>query len=274
MKRITLALFVLACLVVSMEAAPLQHLGGLRTPDAFLIPQRSVEVSVTGYYRNVERPSYVDPDKNGLTFYGMVGVGLFNWAQIDAFAGDYVYYLNAKAKLLKESRYIPQIAVGLDNILSPVNRRRAQDYRPYWDPEVGDEGAPSAVYDPHGLGWIDHPDKVDYEYFSPYLVFSKNICRFVEFNFGIGANRYTGQVHRSRWFSGAFSSIEIMPVEYMSIMGEYDGKDFNAGLKLSYQNLEARLGAEAIEDLAKGSEGNGYENNLRVALSMSYKITY
>ncbi|MCB5247218.1 MAG: hypothetical protein PHD87_00765 [Candidatus Cloacimonetes bacterium] len=274
MRKIILAVSALLLLAGAIDAAPLQKLGGLRTPDAYLIPHLTVEGSLAGYYRHVERPSYVDPGKNGLNFYGMVGVGLFNWVQLDAFAGDYVYFLNAKAKILPESQYVPQIAVGLDNILSPVNRRRSQDYRPYWDPEIGDDGAPSVVYDPHDLGWIDHPDKTDYEYYSPYVVLSKRFGRVVEFNLGLGFNNYTGQVARSRWFSGAFSSIEIKPVSNISIMGEYDGKDINAGLKYSYQNLEARLGAQAIEDLAKGSEGNGYENNLRLALGVSYKLDF
>ncbi|MFA6720229.1 MAG: hypothetical protein WCR92_02270 [Candidatus Cloacimonadaceae bacterium] len=273
MKKVIMSVIVLAALIGIIEAAPFQTMGLLRTPDAYVIPHKSAQMVLAGYYRNVERPSYVDPNKNGLNFYGMLGVGLFDRVQLDFFGGDYVYFLNAKVKLLEETPKIPQIAVGMDNILSPVNRRRAQDYRPYWDPEIGDDGAPSTIYDPHDLGWIDHPDKVDYEYFSPYIVASKQVVfGGVDwmFNLGIGSNRYTGQVDRSRWFSGAFASIEISPWDNFAIQGEYDGKDFNAGLKYSIQNFGIRLGAEAVEDLAKGSEGNGYENNLRIALGLSY----
>ncbi len=273
MKKVIMSVIVLAALIGIIEAAPFQTMGLLRTPDAYVIPHKSAQLVLAGYYRNVERPAYVDPDKNGLNFYGMLGVGLFDRVQLDFFGGDYVYFLNAKVKLLEETPKIPQIAVGMDNILSPINRRRAQDYRPYWDPEAGDEGAPSPTYDPHDLGWIDHPDKTDYEYFSPYLVASKQVVfGGVDwmFNLGFGSNRYTGQVDRSRWFSGAFASVEISPWDNFAVQGEYDGKDFNAGLKYSYQNFGVRLGAEAVEDLAKGSEGNGYENNLRIALGLSY----
>ncbi|HPH61874.1 MAG TPA: hypothetical protein PLX72_09540, partial [Candidatus Syntrophosphaera sp.] len=134
MKKVILSVIVLAAVIGMIEAAPFQTMGLLRTPDAYVIPHKSAQLVLAGYYRNVERPSYVDPDKNGLNFYGMLGVGLFDRVQLDFFGGDYVYFLNAKVKLLQETPKIPQIAVGMDNILSPVNRRRAQDYRPYWDP--------------------------------------------------------------------------------------------------------------------------------------------
>ncbi len=273
MRKVILSVIVLAAMIGIIEAAPFQTMGLLRTPDAYVIPHKAAHVVLAGYYRHVESPGYVDPDKNGVNLYGMLGVGLFDRIQLDFFGGDYVYFFNAKVKVFEETPKIPQIAIGMDNILSPINRRRAQDYRPYWDPEIGDNGAPSAEYDPHDLGWIDHPDKTDYEYYSPYFVASKQVVLGgVDwmFNLGIGANRYTGQVPRSRWFSGAFASIEVSPWDNFAVQGEYDGKDFNAGLKYTIKNFSVRLGAEAVEDLAKGSEGNGYENNLRIALGLSY----
>lgn len=270
MRKIVFSVIILAALIGIMEAAPFQTMGLLRTPDAYVIPHKSAQLVMVGYYRNVERPIYVDPDKNGLNFYGMLGVGLFDRVQMDFFGGDYVYFFNAKVKVLEETPKIPQIAVGMDNILSPVNKSRAQDYRPIWDPSAGDSGE---YVNPPGIDWADHPDKTDYEYFSPYIVASKQVVMGGVnwmFNAGFGANRYTGQADRARWFSGFFTSVEISPWDNFAIQGEYDGKDFNAGLKYSYQNFGIRLGAEAVEDLAKGSEGNGYENNLRIALGLSY----
>ncbi|MDD4223377.1 MAG: hypothetical protein PHD87_02190 [Candidatus Cloacimonetes bacterium] len=301
MKKVIMSVIVLAALIGIIEAAPFQTMGLLRTPDAYVIPHKSAQMVLAGYYRNVDRPSYeqvrnplivVDGtpggyDYNGIIPYMMIGVGLFDRIQLDFFGGDYyykpnssgspitnyVYFLNAKVKLFEETPKIPQIAIGMDNILSPINRRRAQDYKPYWDPEIGDDGAESAEWSPYDLGWIDHPDKTDYEYFSPYIVASKQVVMGGinwMFNLGFGSNRYTGQVPRSRFLSGFFTSVEISPWDNFAIQGEYDGKDFNAGLKYSIQNFGIRLGAEAVEDLAKGSEGNGYENNLRIALGLSY----
>ncbi|HPX66449.1 MAG TPA: hypothetical protein PLM43_00560 [Candidatus Syntrophosphaera sp.] len=274
MKKVILSVIVLAAVIGIIEAAPFQTMGLLRTPDAYVIPHKSAQLVLAGYYRNVEKPSYVDMDKNGLNFYGMLGVGLFDRVQLDFFGGDYVYFLNAKVKLLQETPKFPQIAIGMDNIFSPVNRRRAQDYRPYyyWDPEQ-QVIVHSPIRDSLNLGWIDHPDKTDYEHFSPYIVASKQVVMGGidwMFNAGFGSNRYTGQVPRSRFFSGFFTSVEISPWDNFAIQGEYDGKDFNAGLKYSYKNFGIRLGAEAVEDMAKGSEGNGYENNLRIALGLSY----
>jgi len=274
MKKVILSVIVLAAVIGIVEAAPFQTMGLLRTPDAYVIPHKSAQLVLAGYYRNVEKPSYVDMDKNGLNFYGMLGVGLFDRVQLDFFGGDYVYFLNAKVKLLQETPKFPQIAIGMDNIFSPVNRRRAQDYRPYyyWDPEQ-QVIVHSPIRDSLNLGWIDHPDKTDYEHFSPYIVASKQVVMGGidwMFNVGFGANRYIGQVFCSRFFSGFFTSVEISPWDNFAIQGEYDGKDFNAGLKYSYKNFGIRLGAEAVEDMAKGSEGNGYENNLRIALGLSY----
>jgi hypothetical protein len=274
MKKVILSVIALAALIGVIEAAPFQTMGLLRTPDAYVIPHKSAQLVLVGYYRHVEKPSYVDPDKNGIIPYGMIGVGLLDRVQLDFFGGDSVYFLNAKVKLLQETLKMPQFAIGMDNILSPVNRRRSQDYRPYWDPLANNgEGAMVAEYDPYDLGWIDHPDKTDYEYYSPYLVASKQAVfggLSWMFNLGWGLNRYTGQVPRSRFFSGFFGSIEISPFENFAIQGEYDGKDFNAGVKYTINDFTIRFGAEAVEDLAKEAEGNGYENNLRLALGLSY----
>ena len=126
MKQVILILFVLSALTAVSEAAPLQTLGGLRTPDAYLIPHRSVKVTLVGYYRNVERPSYVDQDKNGLHFYGMVGVGMFDWAEVacgvpeaDAcrsYLGCYISQVGAEEIYLK--KYCAATGRKRDDILA------------------------------------------------------------------------------------------------------------------------------------------------------------
>lgn len=267
MKKFILSVIVLTALVGVVQAAPFQTMGLLKTPDAYVIPHKAAQMVLAGYYRNVEKPTYMDQDKNGLNFYGMLGVGLFDRVQLDFFGGDYVYFFNAKVKLLEETAKWPQLAIGMDNILSPINKRRAQDYRPVWDPIAGE------WVNPEGIDWADHPDKTDYEHYSGYAVASKQVVLGGidwMFNLGMGMNRHTGQVPRSRWFSGFFSSIEVSPFDNFALQAEYDGKDFNAGVKYSYKNFGVRLGAAAVEDLAKRSEGLGYENNYRVALGISY----
>lgn len=258
MKKVFFAITILASMVGLLQAAPFQTLGLLRTPDAYVLPHKAAELVLVGYYRDVVRPDYVNDDQNGLIPYGMIGVGILDRVELGFFGGDDVYFMNAKVKVIQETASLPQISVGMDNIFSPVNKHRAQDYDPIEYPDIE---------------WADHPDKVDYEYYSPYVVASKQaVLGGVSwmFNLGWGNNRYTGQVPRSRFFNGIFSSIELSPFKDFAFQGEYDGKDFNAGLKYTFDNFTLRLGAEAVEDWAKGSEGNGYEDNVRVAFGISY----
>lgn len=260
MKRIVICVVVLAAMISLVEAAPFQTLGMLRTPDAYVLPHKSAELLLVGYYRDVVKPSYVDDTKNGVIPYGMIGVGILDRIELGFFGGDDVYFMNAKVKILQESLNWPQLAVGMDNIFSPVNHRRAQDYRPGVEPD------PNWKY-------ADHPDKTDYEYYSPYAVASKQAVfggLAWMFNLGVGSNRYTGQVPRSRMFSGLFTSIEVSPFRNFSFQGEYDGKDFNAGIKYSIKNFALKLAGESVEDWAKKSEGNGWEKNTRVAMGVSY----
>jgi hypothetical protein len=62
-------------------------------------------------------------------------------------------------------------------------------------------------------------------------------------------------------------SAELSPIRDLAIQGEYSGHDFNAGVKYSWKNWGFKVGASALEDLAKD---NGYEDNLRVAFAVSY----
>lgn len=258
MKKLVFAITILASMIGLLQAAPFQTLGLLRTPDAYVLPHKAAELLLVGYYRDVVRPDYVNDDQNGFIPYGMIGVGILDRIELGFFGGDDVYFMNAKLKLIQETVSLPQLSVGMDNIFSPVNHHRAQDYHPDEYPDIE---------------WADHPDKTDYEYYSPYVVASKQaVMGGVSwmFNLGWGSNRYSGQVPRSRFFSGFFSSIELSPFKDFAILGEYDGKDFNAGIKYTFNNFTVRLGAQAVEDWAKGSEGNGYEDNIRVALGVSY----
>ncbi|MBP7118362.1 MAG: hypothetical protein KBB33_08540, partial [Candidatus Cloacimonetes bacterium] len=118
-----------------------------------------------------------------------------------------------------------------------------------------------------------HPDRDSYEYYSPYLVGSKQFMLFGipwMYNLGVGSNRFVGQVSRSRIFNGIFTSMELSPIRDLSLLAEYDGEDFNAGIKYSFKNFGIKVAAAAMEDWAKGNEGNGYEDNMRIAVGVSY----
>lgn len=252
MRKVLFSALVMTFLAGMLFAAPFQTLGMLRTPDAYVLPHKAAEILLVGYYRDVAKPSYVDMDRWGnFVPYGMLGVGLFDRAEIGLFAGDGLYFMNTKVKLVEETLRMPQISIGMDNIFSGINEHRAQDPNPGWY-------------------WESHPDKTNYEYYSFYAVASKQVVIGKTnwmFNVGGGNNRFTGQVPRSRIFNGLFASIEFSPFKDFFLQGEYSGHDFQAGLKYTFGNFGVRVGAQAIEDLFKD---NGYEENLRVALGISY----
>lgn len=253
MKKVILSVFVLAAMFGLLKAAPFQTLGMLRTPDAYVLPHKAAEFVLVGYYRDVAVPIMRDDP----AFYFMAGVGLMDRIELGMFIGDkvdddLVYFLNLKFKVLQETLKLPQLAVGVDNILSPVKKTSAVD-----DINPGED-------------FYDHPDKTDYEILSPYVVASKQavvIGMPWMFNLGIGAHRFTGQVPRSRIFNGIFTSVEMSPFNNFYLQGEFSGHDFNAGIKYTYQNWGFKVGAQAVEDLFKD---NGYEENLRVAFGVSY----
>jgi len=252
MKKVILSVIVLAAMFGFLEAAPFQTLGMLRTPDAYVLPHKAAEFMLVGYYRDIAMP--VASDDPALYF--MAGVGLMDRVELGMFVGDkvdddMVYFLNLKVKILQETLKLPQISVGMDNILSPVGETSVEDLNP------GDD-------------FYAHPDKADYEAFSPYAVASKQAVVFGipwMFNLGLGAHRFTGQAARARILNGVFASAELSPVKNLYLQGEFSGHDFNAGVKYVYKNWGFRIGAEALEDLTKD---NGYEDNLRVAFGISY----
>ena len=236
-----------------LQAAPFQTLGMLRTPDAYVLPHKAAEFMLAGYYRDIAMPVEYD----GFVPYMMAGVGLFNRLELGLFVGDkvedepLVYFLNLKFKVLQETPRIPQISVGMDNILSPMTNHRVQDMVP------GDD-------------FYTHPDKAGYENYSPYAVASKQAVLFGipwMFNLGIGSNRFVGQAGRARRFNGLFMSAELSPIRNLALQGEFDGHEFNAGVKYSWKNWGVKVGAQALEDLTKD---NGYEDNLRIAFALSY----
>lgn len=257
MKKVILSVLALAALISMVEAAPFQTLGMLRTPDAYILPHKAAELMLVGYYRDVARPDANADARKGTFPYAMVGAGLLNRLELGVFAGDIteedgmVYYMNAKVKILEETMRIPQLSVGMDNIFSPVPKHRMQSLSPTDN-------------------FATHPDRDSYEPYSPYVVGSKQFM-FIGipwmYNLGVGSNRFVGQVHRSRVFNGIFTSMEFSPLRDMTILSEYDGEDFNAGLQYSYKNWGVKLGASALEDLAKN---NGYQDNIRVAVGLSY----
>ncbi|HQO17795.1 MAG TPA: hypothetical protein PLJ85_01330 [Candidatus Cloacimonas sp.] len=256
MKKVLLTFIALVTVLGIAQAAPFQTLGMLRTPDAYVLPNKAAEFMLVGYYRNTPKLNVADGSSGHIFPYTMIGVGVLDRVELGLFMGDYtpddhlVYFMNAKVKIIEETLRIPQVSVGIDNIFSPVTER-IQDIQPNED-------------------FGNHPDAGAYEAYSPYAVASKQAV-FLGipwmFNAGIGANRFVGQVARSRYLTGTFLSVEMSPIRDLALQGEFDGQDINVGVKYSYRNYGFKAGFSAVEDWTKD---NGYEDNIRVALGVSY----
>jgi hypothetical protein len=253
MKKVILSVIVIAAMFGLLNAAPFQTLGMLRTPDAYVLPHTAAELLIGGHYRDIAKPVVYD----GFSPFVMVGVGILDRVELGLYVGDkvenepLVYFLNVKAKILQETSLLPQLSVGMDNILSPIGETSVEELNP------GDD-------------FFTHPDKAGYEIFSPYVVASKQAVFLGMpwmFNLGAGAHRFTGQASRARIMNGLFMSAEMSPIKNLALQGEFDGQDINAGLKYSYKNWGVRVGAQALEDFTKD---NGYEDNLRLSFGVSY----
>jgi len=260
MKKVLLTFIALVAVWGIAQAAPFQTLGMLRTPDAYVLPNKAAEFLLVGYYRDISAPKPLTDEaekaSEGFFPYTIIGVGILDRVEISMFLGDYtsqdglVYLLNAKVKIIEETLRIPQIAVGMDNILSPIKKHGSQYL------EENDD-------------FVDNPEADSYEPYSPYAVASKQAV-FLGipwmFNVGIGSNRFVGQA-KSRYMTGLFASAEMSPIRDLALQGEFDGEDLNIGVKYSYKNFGFKLGANAIEDRFKDSD---YKDNIRVALGVSY----
>ena len=260
MKKSLLTFIALVAVWGIAQAAPFQTLGMLRTPDAYVLPNKAAEFLLVGYYRDISAPKPLTDEaekaSEGFFPYTIIGVGILDRVELSMFLGDYtsqdglVYLLNAKVKIIEETLRIPQIAVGMDNILSPIKKHGSQYL------EENDD-------------FVDNPEADSYEPYSPYAVASKQAV-FLGipwmFNVGIGSNRFVGQA-KSRYMTGLFASAEMSPIRDLALQGEFDGEDLNIGVKYSYKNFGFKLGANAIEDRFKDSD---YKDNIRVALGVSY----
>ena len=260
MKKVILTVIVLAAMYGAMQAAPFQTLGMLRTPDAYVLPHKAAEFLLVGYYRDVAKPTPPASDDSaykGVFPYLMAGVGILDRVELGIFVGDntkadgIVYFMNAKVKVIEETLRLPQISVGMDNMFSPEPKHGEQFLKPT-------------------DAFSTHPDRDSYEYYSPYVVLSKQAVFMgipSMLNLGVGSNRFVGQALRAKYFNGLFTSLEMSPMKDLALQVEYDGEDFNAGVKYSYKNFGIKLAGAAIEDRFKN---NGYEKNLRIGLGLSY----
>lgn len=248
MKKIVLSLVVLIVALTALNAVPYSTMGLLRSPDAYVLPNKAAEISFTNYLRR-ESSSFTKDKPYEYVPMGMINVGILNRIELGGWAGDGLGFANVKVKLIEETPSIPQVSVGVDNIFSPI-REDATKLNP------GDK-------------YFGNPDNCFYERNSPYLVFSKSsiikgmpkidVLETV-ISVGVGRNKFRGQVPIAKRFEGIFASISVQPVKNLTLVAEDDGFNLNFGAQYFYKNFTFKVSYVGVEE---------QENN-RIGLGITY----
>ena len=248
MKKAVLLSSVMFLLVISLYSVPYTTIGQLRAPDAYILPNKAVEFTFTNYLRREHSNFTVNTDYQYIPM-GMVNVGLFNRIGLAGWMGDDLGFVNAKVKLIEETATIPQVAVGVDNIFSPVRE--------------------DANKIPSGKPYSDNPDKCFYEKNSAYVAITKaSVLRNMTglklletyITVGIGTNKFKGQVPIAKRFEGLFGAITVKPHKDISITFEDDGFGLNIGATYAIKKFGIKLSYVQLEE---------QENN-RIGLAVSY----
>jgi hypothetical protein len=246
MKRLYALCLFLIILVTSLTAVPYTTIGRLRSPDAYVLPDKTVEFTFINYLRRKQSSFTANRNYEYLPE-GFINIGLFDRVGIAGWAGDGLGFVDLKLKLLEETSSIPQVAIGIDNLFSPV--RTNSVLIPYVD--------------------FPNPDKGFYEKNSPYIVFSKAMVirgmtslPLLEsvFSFGIGINEFKGQDEIARRFEGIFGCLTVKPEKNTYLTIEEDGFNINLGAEYYYKNFGFKISYVGLEE---------QENN-RIGIAISY----
>ncbi|MCD4817643.1 MAG: hypothetical protein K8S23_03000 [Candidatus Cloacimonetes bacterium] len=268
--------FILIVLFLSLFgilfSIPYGVLGNINMPDAYVLPSKMIEVSLTNYFvvngtnfsdMATDAESQISELTGGAENYNLAfsaSVGLFNRLELGLVATNYdIIYGNVKLKLYSESEKFPAISVGMENLFSKVANSDSaiivnKDYN-FTDPE-------------------------DYIKNSPYIAMSKSTLLLTEvpyfehlettFHFGIGARRFQGQRSKTKNLHGAFGGIDLKPSKYISINGEIDSQNLNLGMNFFYKNFTVRTCVYRLEDFFKEKD-NAYYGN-KFALGIKYTL--
>lgn len=131
--------------------------------------------------------------------------------------------VNIKIRLFKENEIIPNIVVGLHDILGVLHRDSSTHFN------------------------------------SLFLVLTKNLDKFlfekVSFTLGFGSSMLKARGHQ---FVGIFGGVSVKIFSFLEFLSEYDAKRFNLGIKIKFfnrltfiggvQNFEAFSGGLILEN--------------------------
>jgi hypothetical protein len=194
--------------------------GLIKTPDAYVVENGKCNISMGYFYDDMaESPEVVY--SNVPTFSTIFIVGPISRIEVGLRVGAFLIGKDVEFKpqnftidlvttikgvIIKEKKYVPQISLGIQDIIGT------------------------------------------WKFQSTYLVLSKTIKLGKQSNvvgtFGYGSklvgyvsDAVGGKEVRDYRFIGFFGSFDGQITNFLSVMGEYDAKDWNFGLKLSYKDI-------------------------------------
>ena len=258
MMKIRYLLILLLIIIFSnILAVPFTALGEIKVPDAYVLPHKMAEASYVSYfYANLDGN---EDNEYNHEFAGNINIGVLDRLELGFVGvGEDIFYLNAKANLIKEKENVPSISIGIDNLFSQVPEFR----------EDSDENVPDDIE-------ANYTDADDYIRNSFYIVLTKSsLVRGLPFipylettmHLGMGRRRFEGNIKLSKQLAGLFFCLEAKPLNWMSIIAEMDGYNVNTGLKIKYKNVAFRAGAYRIEELDR--------RQLKYAFNLVYTFDY
>jgi hypothetical protein len=257
MKRNACLVFMILLLVGSLAAVPFTTLGNMKVPTAYSLPHKMVEFSMVNYFTPDANQDYrydIAAAING-GIYDRLTVGLvYNTSKI--------VYGNLKCQLIFETEVLPAIAIGVDNLGSPI-----KEYR---DNGKAKEAQKIIEY---REDYAEIQDFDDYIQNSFYFVATKaTVLRGVPFapyletvmHIGMGTRRFYGNTDLSKQLAGFFGGIEFSPSPYFTFFTEMDGYNFNAGCATTIRNFDLRVGAYRLEEMDN--------NDAKIAVNLVYTL--
>jgi hypothetical protein len=216
-----------SCLLCGLSFAGFYTQGGLLDiPVAYTIENTQVDVGVSSYLI-VKQPPNVDvPGKQFREMDAWFTVGLINRVEVGMrYYGPKTFSGFVKAKILNETSHIPAISIGMLNI------------------------SPNTKVNSWGANASDYYHNLNYSFF---IVASKDMHSVLrlplKFHLGVGSGSFIGAWKHSFPWQGIFGGIEWNVNKIVDIIGELDGRDFNAGVRFSLPyNFTITAGIGEIE---------------------------
>ncbi|MBD3285285.1 OmpA family protein [candidate division WOR-3 bacterium] len=223
-------------------------------PTAYVLRHKVVQGTAVGSFgvsTNDPRAPYEFDFALGL------GLGDFCELSVTAFTLEN-YSLGVSALLLKEKTWYPSIAVGIHDIT--------------WVPYIGSFGGGNTTPPGPNTGNFNPEDQIidnpnflhgeQKEWFSAFLVASKQFGNYLRVHAGLGRGRFVGydrfeaSLNSDVFFNtfspnaiGLFGGLEFNYDNWLSVSLEYDGRDINAGTKIGFEYWEVYLAMNRLEQL-------------------------